>query len=401
MSDFKAPFTLDTIVNFLDVVPFSAPFLVILPLAALVMDRRGQSVSQILTNLPTLRGWYELLSKRHVWLYRIMIVVVLRLVSKRLSRRAINLGVPKADRPNWKKDVMVITGGATGIGKVVVELVSRRYGGRIAVLDVAEPTYAPAANGAPEILYVRTDVTKAESIAAAHEKIKQTFGESPSIVVSCAGIAIGGSILDVSTNAFRRTFEINALANVNLAKEFLPFMVKNNHGHYMTVASSASYYSLPMLGPYSLSKAAALAFHETLRAELRAVYNAPRVRTSIVTPTKVKTLLGYALKDTKNQFINRVLEPIEVATAMVDALDSGLGHSVSQPWSTKILPFIRAMPEWFRSFIAATGDTDQAVTAESIASGLKAGYGKSLGAEFSDVFNEMASRVCMERGDSD
>lgn len=351
MSEYKKPFTIDTIVKFLGAVPFSAPFLAVLPVLALVLERRGESVSQIMSSLPSLRGWYEMLSKRHPWLWRIMILIALNILSKWLSRRAINLGQPRADKPDWSKDVMVITGGASGIGKEVVELVSRRYQGRIAVLDIGEPSYELAAPGAPPILYVKTDVTKAEDIAAAHAKIKETFGTSPSIVVSCAGIAIGGSILQVSTNAFRRTFDINALANVLLAKEFLPHMVQQNHGHYMTVASSASYFSLPFLGPYSLSKAAALAFHETLRAELRSVYKAPKVRTSVVTPTKVRTLLGYALKDTKNQFLNPVLEPIEVAEAMVDGLNSGLGSSISQPVLTKLLPFVRALPEWFRSAV--------------------------------------------------
>lgn len=351
MSDYKKRFSFDSIVEFLDVVPFSAPFLLVLPVAALVLDRRGQSVNQILSNLPNLHGWYELLVKRHSWIFRILLCIVAKLVSKRLSRMAINLGETRRDPPQWKKDVLVITGGSTGIGKCFVEIMSRRYGARIAVLDIAEPMYAPAAHGAPEILYIRTDVTSPESVAAAHSQIREKFGESPSYVVSCAGIAIGGSILQVSKSSFSRTFDINALANVTLAKEFLPHMIKSNHGHYMTVASSAAYASLPMLGAYSMSKAAALAFHETLRAELRVVYNAPRVRTSVVTPTKVRTLLGHALKDSDNEFLMPVLDPIEVAEAMATTIQGGLGASISQPFLTKLLPYLRAFPEWFRSLV--------------------------------------------------
>lgn len=344
-------FSVDSIARVLDVVPFSAPFLLVLPLAALVLDRRGHSVGQVLSNLPGPRGWYELLAKRHPWIYRVILCIVIKIASKRLSRSAANLGVPHRDPPQWSKDVLVVTGGSTGIGKCFVELVSQRYRARIAVLDIANPEYAPASNGAPEILYVRTDVTKPESVAAAHAKIRETFGESPSYVVSCAGIAIGGSLLQVSQASFARTFDINALANVTLAKEFLPHMIQHNHGHYMTVASSASHCSLPMLGAYSMSKAAALAFHETLRAELRAIYKAPRVRTSVVTPTKVRTMLGYSLKDSDNEFLMPVLEPIEVAEAMASTIQGGLGASISQPLLTNLLPYLRAFPEWFRGLV--------------------------------------------------
>ena len=119
----------------------------------------------------------------------------------------------------------------------------------------------------------------------------------------------------------------------------------------MTVASSASHCSLPMLGAYSMSKAAALAFHETLRAELRAIYKAPRVRTSVVTPTKVRTMLGYSLKDSDNEFLMPVLEPIEVAEAMASTIQGGLGASISQPLLTNLLPYLRAFPEWFRGLV--------------------------------------------------
>ena len=68
------------------------------------------------------------------------------------------------------------------------------------------------------------------------------------------------------------------------------------------LASAAAYISVANLGEYSTSKAAALALHETLREELKHRYNAPNVRTSIITPTKVSTLLGQALNELDRQW---------------------------------------------------------------------------------------------------
>ncbi|PKI84551.1 hypothetical protein MVES1_001626 [Malassezia vespertilionis] len=386
-------FDLDSIIRTLDKVPFSPPFLVILPVVALFLGNRGQSLNTVLQRAANLSTWQDLLCVRFRCISYMMLFILIKTVSRFFSLRAENNYVPQRDPPNWSQDVVAITGGATGIGKDIVETLSKKCKARIAVLDIAEPTYAQAAPGSPPILWIQTDVTSADAIAAAHQKIKEVFGTSPSIVIGCAGIAIGGPLLTTSSGIVDKTFKINSLQHILLAKEFVPFMAKNNHGHYVTVASSASYYTPPLLSAYCMSKAAALAFHEELRVELRVAYNAPRVRTSVVTPTKVRTLLGHALKDTDNSFIAPTLEPLEVATAITDAIEEGRSHSISQPMMTKMLPFVRAMPEWYRTFIAALGKTDGAVTAESIRSGLQAGYGKNWSKEdFDSILGEMAAQ---------
>ena len=219
-----------------------------------------------------------------------------------------------------------------------------------------------ARDGAPPILWIKTDVTKREAIAAANKKIVETFGEPPSLVVSCAGIAIGGPLLSVPAEKVLKTIEINSIANIHLAQEFVPHMVQHNHGHYVTVASSASYFTPPNLSAYCMSKAASLAFHEELRTELRVLYKAPRVRTSIVTPTKVHTHLGDTMKDNDSRFLNPTLEPIQAALAVVEGINSGLSHSISQPVSSQLLPPIRALPDWYRAFIEWLGNTDTVVT---------------------------------------
>jgi short-subunit dehydrogenase len=65
-----------------------------------------------------------------------------------------------------------------------------------------------------------------------------------------------------------------------MVREFLPAMIKKNHGHVVTIASMASFLVLAGNVDYSCSKASALAFNEGLASELKARYNAPEVRTT-------------------------------------------------------------------------------------------------------------------------
>jgi all-trans-retinol dehydrogenase (NAD+) len=98
---------------------------------------------------------------------------------------------------------------------------------------------------------------------------------------------MGGTILDMDLDAVLRVWRVNALSHYVTLQEFLPALIKKGHGHIVTVASSASYMSIPHLSPYATSKAAALSLHEALTGELRARYpNARKIRTSVACPTK-------------------------------------------------------------------------------------------------------------------
>lgn len=75
-----------------------------------------------------------------------------------------------------------------------------------------------------------------------------------------------------------RVFEVNLFAPVYLVRQFLPAMVKRNHGHIVNVSSMAAFATQACNVPYACSKSALLSFHEGIVQECRFVYNAPLVR---------------------------------------------------------------------------------------------------------------------------
>lgn len=111
--------------------------------------------------------------------------------------------------------------------------------------------------------------------------------------------------------------------------------------------------ALPNLSTYAMSKAAALAFHEVLRGELlsRPPY-ATNVRTTVVCPTKVATMLGANLADHPNPFLTPTLLPETVARRIVNgSISKGVGEHLMMPSYTGLLPWMRAVPSWIKRLI--------------------------------------------------
>ncbi|GAA5833542.1 hypothetical protein JCM5353_007956 [Sporobolomyces roseus] len=294
------------------------------------------------------------------WLSILVAFVALKTLHRTLNRLTRNHGW-KADPPTWsmqkgRGDIVLITGGSTGIGKEIVERLARKTP-NIAVLDMAPPTY-----NAKGVKYYKCDITDPKAIAEVAKKVREEIGQ-PTVLINNAGIARGKTILDTKPEEFLLTYKVNVLGAHNILREFLPHIIKLNHGHIMTTASSASYAAIPQLSEYSCSKAAVLALHETLNGELKHRYNAPRVRTSVICPTKVSTQMGDAMKEQENQFLSPTLDAGWLADQMVRIIESGLSdHLVTPHFAHMLLPNLRSLPDYFRWFVATVGKTHETIT---------------------------------------
>lgn len=158
----------------------------------------------------------------------------------------------------------------------------------------------------------------------------------------------GRTILDASERDIRFTFDVNTFAHYWTTKEFLPSMVRANHGMVVTVASVAAWVTVPNMVDYAASKAAAHSFHEGLTAELKTRYNAPRVRTVLVNQGYTTTPLfkGY---HNDSPFLMPALEPATVAEAIVRQVLSGKSNQLLLPAFANTLPVLAGMPHWYQN----------------------------------------------------
>ncbi|TVY19812.1 Dehydrogenase RED2 [Lachnellula arida] len=253
-----------------------------------------------------------------------------------------------ADTYDWDKEIVLITGGAGGIGGKVVQLLAEK-GIKVVVLDVIPMTFETTSN----VYYYKCDITSPSTLSSVASQIRKDVGD-PTIIINNAGVARGKSILHSSEKDVRFTFEVNTLAHYWIVKEFLPSLVNNNHGMVVTVASTAAYATMPNMVDYAASKAASLSFHEGLTAELTTNYNAPKVRTVVVNQGYTKTPLFEGFNN-DSKFFMPTLEVDTVAEGIVKQVLSGHSGQVILPGSASLLTFFRGFPHWYQKRVRGKG----------------------------------------------
>ncbi|KAF3915945.1 hypothetical protein AA313_de0206186 [Arthrobotrys entomopaga] len=235
------------------------------------------------------------------------------------------------DEYNWEKEVVLLTGASSGLGEqIAIQLAEK--GITVVALDV---------NPLPEqvakfktVHFYKCDISDFSNLPAIATEIRAAHG-APTVLVLNAGIVNLGPILKTTVEQSQKLININLTANIALVHEFLPSLIEKNHGHVMFVASMCSYISLSGMADYCASKAGLLAYYETLRVELRHVYKAPKVRTSIVHPTWMRTNIIEFDKVEKDPSISqrkRIFWPLDKsARTVVRAVLSGYGGRVLVP----------------------------------------------------------------------
>lgn len=229
-----------------------------------------------------------------------------------------------------------ITGASSGIGAEMV----RHYAAQGAILGLAarrsEVLQALAEEAGVSCQLYPLDVTDADALAAAGADFIARVGV-PDIVIANAGISVGTLTEAAEDQAvFQRVFDTNVMGMVHAFQPFVATMKQVGRGRLVGVASVAGIRGLPGSGAYSASKAAAIAYLESLRVELRG------------TGVKVVTLApGYI--DTpmtkKNPYPMPFLMPTDRAVrSMARHIEWGSRFAV-MPWQMGIVArVLRIMP---------------------------------------------------------
>ncbi|HEY2976406.1 MAG TPA: SDR family oxidoreductase, partial [Burkholderiaceae bacterium] len=141
-----------------------------------------------------------------------------------------------------KNKVIVVTGGASGIGAALVRRFAREGAAGVVVADL---DLAQAQAVAVEVkgLAVRTDVSREADVQALITKATEHFGRVD-VLCSNAGIGTGGGV-DAPNADWQRIWEVNLMAHVYGARAVLPQMIERGEGYLVQTASAAGLLSHP------------------------------------------------------------------------------------------------------------------------------------------------------------
>ncbi|KAM8968929.1 estradiol 17-beta-dehydrogenase 11 [Sarcophilus harrisii] len=224
--------------------------------------------------------------------------------------------IPKK-RKSVSGEIVLITGAGHGIGRLTAYEFAKLKS-KLVLWDInkhgIEETAAECRKlGARAHAYV-VDCSNKEDIYNYAKKVKAEVGDV-SILVNNAGVVYTADLFSTQDPQIEKTFEVNVLAHFWTTKAFLPAMMKNNHGHIVTVASAAGHTVVPFLLAYCSSKFAAVGFHRALTAEMDALEK-NGIKTSCLCPNFINT--GF-IKNPNSRFLP-TLEPEEVVNKLMKGI---------------------------------------------------------------------------------
>jgi len=189
-----------------------------------------------------------------------------------------------------QEKVVVVTGGASGIGAALAERFAAEGAGAVIVTDIDDDGASRVAAGFDgEAIHL--DVANDEETARVISHVEDSYGRIDILCLN-AGIATGGSV-DAPDDEWQRTWEINVMAHVYATRYALPGMIERGEGYIVTTASAAGLLTNIGAAPYSVTKHAAVALAEWLAV----TYGDKGIGVSCLCPQFVDTPLLDAFAD--------------------------------------------------------------------------------------------------------
>lgn len=210
--------------------------------------------------------------------------------------------------------VIVVTGGASGIGAALV----RRFAqAGAAGLVVADREAAAAEAVAAEVggLAVPTDVTQEAEVQALVSRATERFGRVD-VFCSNAGLGRGGG-LDAPNAQWQTMWDLHVMSHVYAARAVLPQMLERGEGYLLQTASAAGLLSHPDSATYAVTKHAAVSFAEWLSLN----YGDRGVRVSCLCPQGVLTPMLLGPDGQRKSFLlEGALTPEQVAEVVLQTM---------------------------------------------------------------------------------
>ena len=244
-----------------------------------------------------------------------------------------------------KNSNVLITGGASGIGKIMGRMALEKGAKSLIIWDINEQNIATtikelSAKG--KVKGYRVDVGNIEIVSTAYATTVKECGDID-ILINNAGIITSNKTFDeVSIDEIDRTMRINALAPMYVARVMLPDMLRRGVGHICNITSAGGMLGNPRMAVYGASKWAAIGWSDSVRIELQEQKSPVRVTT--ITPYYINT----GMFDGVRSRLFPILDPERTSRKILKAIERNTNFR-GIPWSSHFIRFWQAVlpTSWF------------------------------------------------------
>ncbi|WP_374982779.1 SDR family oxidoreductase [Streptomyces fradiae] len=260
-------------------------------------------------------------------------------------------------RAGLEGQVVVVTGGARGVGELLARKLSAR-GARIALVGL-EPDELKRVSERlhTESDWWHADVTDHEAMERVAAEVKERFGKVD-VVVANAGVAAGGPFADSDPVAWRRVIEVNLIGGAVTGRAFLPVLLESR-GYFLQIASLAAITPAPMMTAYCASKSGVEAFAHSLRTEV--AHRGVRVGVGYLSWTDTDMVRGADQDDVMRELRQRLPWPANrtyplgpAVDRIVEGVERRSAHVYAQWW----LRGMQSVRGYLPSLIAAVGQRE-------------------------------------------
>jgi NAD(P)-dependent dehydrogenase (short-subunit alcohol dehydrogenase family) len=210
-----------------------------------------------------------------------------------------------------KDKVVVITGGANGIGAALSRRLAREGAKGIVVADIDETSANVVAHEIRGAAF-KCDVSREDDVKRLVRFAEEKYGPINLFCSNAGIIAIGG--VECPNDQWQRIWEINVMAHVYVGRAIIPGMIQRGGGALMITASAAGLLSQIGSTPYSVTKHAAVGLAENIAI----TYGDQGIKVFALCPQAVRTAM--AGPDGGVAAVDGLMEPEELAESVIEGL---------------------------------------------------------------------------------
>ncbi len=253
----------------------------------------------------------------------------------------------------FTKKRVLITGGASGLGKAIV-MKFAKLGWKIAVVDIniegAKQVADDANKLGAEAIALYCNIGEDEHFISIAKDLKDRW-DGLDIIINNAGIATTGMMVDCTPEQWHRAINLNLTSVYRGCNYWLPLMSQDGPGHIVNTASAAGIMLAPSMLSYNVSKAGVVALSDTLRSEL--AYR--NIGVSVICPAFFKTNLLDSMSPSEQGFKPLVEKWMEsskitaddVAMDVIKGIEKDTFMVISHDYARKAYRFKRFFPKMF------------------------------------------------------